>query len=504
MGRRTLWNTILLCVFIFFAAELAKKTLIAYQYFKALSESNKTAEKLISAPRGVLYDRDGTLLVSNQINSDKRLTRTYSSPEATAHLLGYLALPTSVDLKDYSCGAPAVSTQLVGKTGLEKFFECRLRGRSGSIISEVDAHGVVSQELARNEPVEGENIQLTISLPLQIIAQKAFGKARGAVISTNPKTGEVLLFYSSPTYNPNIFVQKDSSAYHAVLADPDQPLFNRLTSGVYPPGSTIKPFIALAALEEGAITPDFQVEDTGIFKLGNVSFGNWYYLQYGKKEGPIAVERAITRSNDIFFYQTGLKLGVDRLKTWLHRFRLDQVDIKPYFSEAIGSIPNESWKLRTLHEHWYLGDTVNMSIGQGYMIINPIQLHIGTAIIANSGVFCKLQFEKGTPKHCESLNLNQTYLRIVRSGMQGVCEIGGTGWPLFDFTVRGRRIHVGCKTGTAESEQTKALPHAWFTVFAPAENPEIAVTVLVENGGEGSNVAAPIAKDILTTYFSHK
>lgn len=504
MGSRTLWTLILTGFFLFFTFELVKKTIFAHRYYKTLAESNKTAEHLVSAPRGVLYDRYGTLLVGNLKNGNKTLTRTYTSPEATAHLLGYMALPTSLDLKDYSCGAPIASSQKVGKTGLEKYFECRLRGKPGSIYYEVDARGKLQRELARNEPREGENVRLSISLPLQETAKNAFGKLRGAAIASVPKTGEVLLFYSSPTYNPDIFVQKDRSAYQKVVSDPDQPLFNRLTSGVYPPGSTIKPFVALAALEEKMITPDFEVEDTGIFKLGNNEFGNWYYLQYGKKEGSVNVQRAISRSNDIFFYQVGLKLGIKRLASWLHTFRLADTDIKPYFPQAQGTIPDRAWKEKVLHEDWYLGDTVNMSIGQGYVLINPVQLHVGTATVANGGTFCSFLFEKDAVQHCESLKLEKKYLSTVIAGMQDACTTGGTGYPFFDFAVNGKRIDVGCKTGTAEAEHEKAQPHAWFMVFAPALNPEIAVTVLVENGGEGSSVAAPIAKDILTTYFSHK
>ncbi|MFA6005529.1 MAG: penicillin-binding transpeptidase domain-containing protein [Patescibacteria group bacterium] len=504
MGRQTLWHIVLIIVFVLIGYELIKKGFFAYPYFKILSESNKTVEKLIIAPRGVLYDRDGRLLVGNKTISTSAITRTYAYPKATSHLLGYLSLPNDTDLKDYSCGAPALTTQLVGKTGLEKYYECRLRGRTGSVLYEVDAQGKTRGELAQNEPQDGENITLSISLPLQRAAEKAFGKQRGAIIASNPKTGEILLFYSSPTYDPGIFVQKDGSQYQSVANDPDRPLFNRLTSGTYPPGSTIKPFVAISALEESVITLDTEFEDTGIFKLGGSSFGNWYYLQYGKKEGAVNVERAIIRSNDIFFYQTGLKLGVEHLKSWLHTFRLDETDIKPYFSESTGVIPDEAWKMKALREEWYSGDTVNMSIGQGYTLVNPVQLQAGTALLANGGNYCKFRFEKDTPTHCESLDLKQEYMSAVTKGMQGACATGGTGWPFFDYAVKGKRIDVACKTGTAESEQGEALPHAWFIAFAPVSDPEIAITVLVENGGEGSSVAAPIAKDILTTYFSQK
>ncbi len=496
-------KTLLTATFIVFIFEFFKISILAHNYYLRLSEGNRIKEKIILAPRGVFYDREGKLLVTNK--QDKKpgyFVRRYLYPEATAHLLGYMGLPNTVNLQDYSCGSPPLSYQMVGSVGLERYFECSLRGRPGKILYEVNARGKELVELGKIDAKPGENIELSILLELQQAAHKAFQGQRGAAIATDPKTGEVLLFYSAPSFNSNIFVNKDSQAYSNLVKDEGRPLFNRLTLGTYPPGSVIKPVIALSALEEGVISKESMYEDTGILEVGGVSFGNWYFLQYGKTEGMIDVVRAIARSNDIFFYQVGMRLGVDKLNDWLNKFSLAEQDLSKVFPQAAGVIPDETWKKTKVGQNWYLGDTINMSIGQGYLMLNPAQVHMATTIIANRGEKCDFLFKKNESRHCEKLKLKQENIELVSMGMMKACESGGTGWPFFDFKVDGKRIKVACKTGTAESNSYKASPHAWFTIFAPSDNPKIVLTILVENGGEGSYVAAPIAKEILEVFLS--
>jgi penicillin-binding protein 2 len=500
-SRIYLYYLICLLVFVFFVFELFKKTIIANKYYKKLSEINRTKEEIILAPRGIFFDRTGKPLVVNITDKKYGLKREYLYPEETAHLLGYMSLPNEINLKDYGCGAPPLSNQFLGKVGLEKYFECLLRGENGKKLYEVNASGEKLRELALIEAKQGNNINLSISLELQQTAHKAFNGQRGAAIATDPTTGEVLLFYSSPSYNTNM-IGSNHTIFNNLSNHPDKPFFNRLASATYPPGSVIKPFFALGALEEGVVNSKTTFEDTGIFKLGNVEFGNWYFLQYGKKDGLVDTVKAISRSNDIFFYQIGVKMGQKKLLHWLKVFDFNNTDLAAYFPQAQGLLPTNDWKIKNLGEKWYTGDTVNLSIGQGFMQINPAQLHFAMATLANKGKKCPLTFVKNKLGHCQELGIDKNNIQVIEQGMIQACSDGGTAWPLFDFKINGKLGQLACKTGTAESGGNKALPHAWFTVYAPAENPRFALTIFVENGGEGSGVAAPIAKKILHSYFS--
>ena len=246
-------------------------------------------------------------------------------------------------------------------------------------------------------------------------------------------------------------------------------------------------------------------EDTGVLKAGPLEFGNWYYLQYGKTDGMVDIVKAIRRSNDIFFYKTGDALTPVKIKKWAELLGYG-VNTKIGISEAEGLIPSPFWKEETIKDKWYLGDTYNLSIGQGYVLVTPLQVTAATTVFANGGYLCNpqlLKLKSKTSSRADSLNtckklpVSQKTLDLVRQGMLEACTTGGTGWPLFDF-----KPSVGCKTGTAESHGEESLPHAWFTVFAPFDKPEIALTVLVEEAGQGSDIASPIAKEILATYFN--
>ncbi len=487
-------------VYAVLVIELLKKTVFASPYYQRLSDSNAIRQVLIPAPRGVFYDRNGKPLVNNDSSKRYQYVRAYPYHELYAHVIGYMGLPSDKTLKDRSCPAPARSNQFVGVYGLEQVFECRLRGIPGARYLVVDAQGGKKVELAQQEPRRGEDIHLTFDTHLQETAQRSLQGKRGGVMASNPQTGELLVFYSSPSFDVQQIVRTPSSYAH-YASDEAQPLFNRLVSGTYPPGSVVKPVLAIGALESGVITGATEIEDTGVLTVGGTSFGNWYFLQYGKKEGQVDVVKAIGRSNDIFFYTVGIRGGEKKLTGWLEDFHYDRTDMQDYFTQARATLPSDTWKRREIGEQWYLGDTINLAIGQGYLLVTPAQVHAATAMLA-TGRWCPFSVEQGQQQHCVDLHLNQEHLQLVQEGMRRACSTGGTGWPLFDFTVRGKKISVGCKTGTAESTGADQRdPHAWFTVFAPFENPTIAITVLVEHGGEGSSVAAPIAKDLLTAYF---
>jgi penicillin-binding protein 2 len=246
-----------------------------------------------------------------------------------------------------------------------------------------------------------------------------------------------------------------------------------------------------------------QFEDTGKIKAGPIEFGNWYFLQYGKTEGMVNITRAIKRSNDIYFYRAGARLGPERIKYWSGQFGYGRRS-KSAFDEAAGLIPSPFWKEETVGDRWYLGDTYNLAIGQGYVLVTPLQATLATSVFASGGELCEPKLLKDEKPECKKIPIAPDTLDIVTEGMKQACAPGGTGWPLFDFKIEGRKIDIACKTGTAESLDKKTAPHAWITLFAPIENPEIVLTVMVEQGGQGSDVAGPIAREILKTYFGRK
>lgn len=501
MARRILIAIIILCYCIL-VAELIKKNIFAASYYNLLSNTNTLRKTTVPAPRGVFYDRNGILLAKNMDSKTTTSKRNYPQNETFAHLIGYMSLPGEQSIKDITCGSKALSNQPVGAYGLEKTFECRLRGKPGSSYELTDASGKEMQTYALDPPQKGETITLSLDVRLQEIAARAMKEKKGTVIASDPQTGEFFVLYSSPSFNANKLMT-EKGAYGKYVADEAQPLFNRFTSGTYPPGSVIKPALALFALHDGVITTETVVEDTGIFELGGVKFGNWYYLQYGKKDGEVNVVRALAHSNDIFFYKLGLSAGIDTIASWLHTARYDETDLSSFFPQTKGLLPNARWKKDTLGDQWYLGDTVNMSIGQGYVQVNPTQVHASMSIIANKGTWCPYQVEKGKKDTCTEVLSHNEEWKPLFEGMVQACSEGGTGYPLFSFSSNGKKIPIACKTGTAESQQKATDPHAWFTAFAPANNPQILITVLVENGGEGSSVAAPIAKEILTAFFAN-
>ncbi len=506
---------------IILIARLFNLTIVKGSYYRRLADSNRVKEIIIESPRGKILDREKRVLAENfkpnyQSFGERIISpRIYYEGKSFAHVIGYRQIASDSDLKNNFCLNKAVLGDKVGKKGIEKYFDCHLRGKNGKKLVEVNAQGKNLQNIGIVSPEEGKNIQITIDARLQTKASQLIKEKKGAVIGLDPKTGEILILASSPSYDPHDFEVNNQKKIKEYLNNQNKPLFNRATEGVYPPGSTIKPIIAAAALEEGIINEKTEFEDRGKIKIGDLEFGNWYFLQYGKTDGMVNVVKAIQRSNDIFFYLLGEKMGINKIKIWYEQFGLGE-KTNYGLEENQGLVPFPFWKEENLNEKWYLGDTINLSIGQGYLLVTPLQLTRALAVFANNGYLCqpfvvKNINQKNNQGNCRQLPLSQKTLQLIKDGMKKACEQGGTGWPLFNFGIgsestksaKFKKIPLACKTGTAESHSEKNIPHAWITVFAPLDEPKIILTVLVEEGGQGSDVAGPIAKEILKEFFKN-
>ncbi len=511
--------TYIILIFLFIIVlflRLFQLTIVKGSYYRTLSEQNRLREIVIEAPRGEILDRKGFVIAQslnpdiNQkiepglLNNNQKIIskRIYHSPESIAPLIGYRQIADTNDLKNDTCQVKLQLGNRTGKKGVEKLFDCELRGQSGKKLVEIDAQGHYLKTVDVIPPIPGDNIQLALDFELQKKAYELVKNVKAAIVVTNPKTGEILASVSSPSFNSQDFEDNSNTAIQSYLTNKNNPLFNRVTEATYPPGSVFKLVVATAGLEEKAINDKTEIEDRGSIKAGAATFGNWYYLQYGKVEGMVDVVKAIRRSNDIFFYIAGERAGVEKIKKWADIFGLGK-HTEIGLDESEGLIPSTFWKKEVLKENWYLGDTYNLSIGQGYVGTTPLQMALIADVFANGGYLCKPELLKvGAGKsECKKLPISDKTISLIREGMKQACSTGGTGWPLFDFTVGKTKIQVACKTGTAESHAASGMPHAWITAFAPFDNPEISATVLIEEGGQGSDVAGPIARDILKAYF---
>ena len=521
------------------AIRLFDLTIVKGGYYRELSEGNRVKEQVLRAPRGIIYDRHGQVLARNtpvyrwqtadgswQILSREKalaieakggteaaqleidLAREYPWGGILAHVLGYTGevTPEEMEMNPPTGGEKWRMGDWVGRTGVEEQSEETLKGIDGKELIETDALGTKIKSLGKIDPKPGRDLTLALDLSLQKVAAEALGEKTGAILVSDPQTGEILTLYSSPSFNPNILTAQ-------ILTDPNRPMFDRAISGLYPPGSTFKIVTAATGLETGKINSQTKIEDVGEITIGPYRFPNWYWTQYGRKEGSLDILSAIKRSNDIFFYKVGEWVGIRQLADWAAEFGVGKTLGIDLPGEAAGVMPTPEWRKKVRGEDWFLGDTYHVAIGQGDLQVTPLQMNFWTSVIANGGKLCQptiIKNEKIKTKNdnekCKDIGLKKETIDLIREGMREACSPGGTGWPLFEFGVRSsefgeRKIPVACKTGTAEYGDAKGRTHAWFTIFAPVDEPEITVTVLVEGGGEGSNVAAPIAKKILEEWF---
>jgi len=446
--------------------------------------------------------------------------RSYVFGEATAHLLGYLGEVNEKEIKERESEEYSYSPgDLIGKYGLEKYYETELRGVDGGKELEVDALGRKTRVVNWIPPYPGNNMKLTIDIRTQVAAWIALKDKVGAAVAMDPKTGKVLAMVSTPTFDPNALstgISRDE--WRELIENPLNVLNNRAVQGQYPPASTYKPIHAAAALEEGVITPDTKIFSGPAFWFAGRAYRDW------KEEGHgiINVHRAIVESSDTFFYQVGLKLGIDRLADYTRRFGFGTKTGVPIHNEKAGLVPSSEWKKKAYGVKWYEGETISVSVGQGYMLTTPLQLLNAYAAIANGGTLWKpiLVEEISTPEGKSvskastekrgELGISEKTMSHVRDGLRGVThDDGGTA----RFLSRTTDLKIAGKTGTAqvaklikrtkdvESIAYKYRDHAWFAGFAPYDDPQIAVVVIVEHGGFGASAAAPVARELFQAYL---
>lgn len=452
------------------------------------------------------------------------LTRHYPMGEVSAHLVGYVGGVTERELQTHD-EKRYRGTNHIGKTGVEYNYESLLHGDPGSRIIETNASGRALRELEFNRPIPGQSLYLTIDSELQKAAYEALGDHDGAVVALDPKTGGLLALVSKPSYDPSLFVDGISHKnYNALIQNMRRPLFNRALQGQYPPGSTVKPIMALAALETHAIDPNREVWCPGYFQLPNSKrkYRDWKRQGHGW----LNLTEAIFRSSDVYFYKLGMDLGIDTIHRYGQMFGLGEPTGIDLPRENDGIMPSRAWKRGARNQAWYPGETLNTVIGQGFMTTTPLQLAQMTALIAQRGNGRKphvlMASENPVDGNLESVSTNAIpAIRLnnernwdtVIGGMEAVVHAPrGTA-----HTYIGRDVpyRIAGKSGTAQVAalaQDEAAPeledvehrfrdHALFIAFAPADDPRIAVAVLVEHGGGGSSTAAPVARKIMDAYL---
>ncbi len=456
-----------------------------------------------------------------------RLFRHYPQGALGSHLVGYIGRINDKDLinlKESGELSNYKGSDHIGKSGLEQYYESTLHGKTGFKQVETDSGGHAVRVLSSNPPVPGDNLMLSVDSKLQKIGEEAFGEHRGALVAINPKSGEVLAYVSMPTFDSNLFVGGiDTENWKALNESLDKPLINRPLRGIYPPGSTFKPFIALAGLEAGKRKPPFSINDPGFFMLP----GNTHRYRDWKPQGHGVVDmrKAITISCDTFFYGLAHEMGIQAMTSFVSHFGFGKktgIDIR---GELEGLLPTPEWKKRRFNQPWYPGETVIFGIGQGYMLATPMQLAQATAVFANNGVAMKphlvtaiQEASTGTIRPVElvasdRIELHPENVEIVRKGMEDVTLPGGTavavgaGAPYTVAAKTGTAQVVGIKQGEkydASKLDERHRDHALFIAYAPADDPQIALAVIVENGGGGGSVAGPIARKVMDYYLLGK
>lgn len=456
-----------------------------------------------------------------------RLFRHYPLGKLGSHMVGYIGRINDKDLENLEKSGNLSNykgSDHIGKSGLEQFYEKYLHGTTGLQQVEIDADGHAVRVLSSSPPIPGDNIILSADSKLQEIAETAFGERRGALVAINPKTGEVLSYVSQPTFDPNLFVDGiDADNWKQLNESLDKPLINRPLRGVYPPGSTFKPFVALAGLEAGKRTPPFSIHDPGYYALPGSSHRYRDWKPGG--HGTVDIQKAITISCDTFFYGLAMELGIDNLTAFVRHFgfgRKSDFDIK---GEIEGLLPTPEWKMRRFKQQWYPGETVIVGIGQGYTLVTPLQLAQATAILANNGVAMRphlvTQVQNAlsgknqiiAPVVQDKIELNPGNIEIVKRGMTDVTLPGGTAASVG----ANAGYAIAAKTGTAQvigikqnekynehNIDERHRDHALFIAYAPAEDPQIALAVIVENGGHGGSAAGPIARKVMDYYLLGK
>jgi penicillin-binding protein 2 len=566
-------------VLVLIAAGFWFVQIVQGDYYRELAENNRLRKLPMQAPRGLIYDRDGRLLVENvpsynlmldrsrsadlarglgfvggilgrepaelagvldryrgipdfkpvllaenltlsqvarlgaagleypELEVEVQHLRLYRHSAQTAHVLGYLGEVTQEEVA--ASGGRLGPGDLVGKKGIERTYDELLRGSDGERVVVVDSRGELLQEYGRNAPVPGKNLKLTLDLGLQQEAARWFeGPEKvGAVVALDPRNGEVLAMVSSPSFNPNLFARRlQAEEWKALIGDPYHPLQNRALQNTYSPGSVFKIVMATAGLTERVVNENDRVFCPGAAVIYGHSFRCW------KKggHGSVNIHEAIKLSCDVYFYHLGQKLGIERIAKYARLFGLGSIAGIDIQGEKRGLVPDPAWSLKARKMPWYPGETISVSIGQGPVLLTPLQMAMMLAIVANGGhrVTPHLILGMHLPEP-EQIALDPHALEVVRRGLWAVVnEPGGTG-----SAAKVEGADIAGKTGTvqviAQKQRTeaKALPfalrdHGWFSSFAPVDDPRIVVVVFAEHGGSGSRGAAPIAHAIYEKYFA--
>nr|WP_314877130.1 penicillin-binding protein 2 [uncultured Pseudomonas sp.] len=446
-----------------------------------------------------------------------QLVRHYPQGAHFAHSVGYVGRINEKELKtldpvNYS------GTHHIGKTGVERFYEDALHGQVGYEEVETNARGRVLRVLKRTDPVPGKDIVLGLDIKLQEAAELALGGRRGAIVALDPRSGEVLAMVSQPSFDPNLFVTGIGFQAYADLRDSiDRPLFNRVLRGLYPPGSTIKPAVAIAGLDSGVVTAGSRVFDPGYYQLPNYDhkYRNWNRTG----DGWVDLDLAIMRSNDTYFYDLAHKMGIDRLSTYMNKFGLGQRVSLDMFEESSGLMPTREWKRATRRQAWFPGETLILGIGQGYMQTTPLQMAQATALIASKGKWFRPHLARtieGQPPVDENpiedivLRDPSDWAKVTHGMEQVMHNARGTA----RAAATGAQYRIAGKSGTAQvvaikqgekydrnKVQERHRDHALFVGFAPADDPKIVVSVMIENGEAGGRVAAPVMRQIMDAWL---
>lgn len=463
------------------------------------------------------------------VRVEAELIRYYPYGESLVHAMGYVGRINEKELKAVD-ETNYAATHYIGKLGIEKFYEDQLHGEVGFQKVETNARGRVMRVLERTDPKPGSDLMLHLDLRLQQITEKLLEGRRASVVAIDPKSGGILTMVSTPAYDPNMFVTGISSKnYNALRESSDLPLFNRAIRGRYPPGSTVKPIIALSAIDSGAVTPGYTIFDPGFYTLthGGRKYRDWKRGGHGK----VDMYDSLAQSCDVWYYSVAHKMGVDPMSDYLGRFGFGSVTSLD-LPEALGAIlPSKEWKKQARKASWYTGDSLNLSIGQGFLVATPLQLATATAVIANRGKWAVPRMLKGvqTVDEMGEISIDMPDISGIKLPPEDVALNNEKHW---DDIIHGMRevmhgergtarragansaYEIAGKTGTAQvvgikqdekydAEKLAEIhrDHALFVAFAPIDDPQIAIAVIVENGGGGSSTAAPIARKVMDAYL---
>ncbi len=495
--------------------------------FRQLLDESKSFESLPIRSR--LSDEEIARFAAHRyrfpgVEIKARLFRQYPQGELFSHVVGYIGrinqkeldrLDESGELANYR------GTDTIGKIGLEQSYERLLHGTTGVEQVEIDSAGRAVRLLSRTPPTSGANLVLKLDAGLQALAFKAFGDRRGALVALDPQSGGVLAFVSKPGFDPNLFVDGiDPQSWNELRNSPDHPMLNRALAGTYPPGSTFKPYMALAALTNGKRTPQHAISDPGFFWMGNHQFRDDLVGGHGW----VDMYKSIVVSCDTYYYILANDLGIDSIAKFMSQIGFGSRSGIDLAGEAAGTLPSKEWKKKRFNRDWFAGETVSVAIGQGYNAYTPLQMASAMATLANDGVMFRPHIvdfiedvrTKGRtpvePKPLRTLEWNPEHIAVIKKALVGVNK-EGTGAGVF----AGAEYTSGGKTGTAQviaikqgekyiesRVQERFRDHALFIAYAPADNPRIALAVIVENAGFGAKAAAPIARQVIDYFLLGK